>query len=128
VDRRTTGAIAASLASLPFLLPHVVEDFDRGIAQRVGLSTGLGAALLGAGLAVQILGLVLAGRGMRAGLAITALAGIVWTAGAVADHGPELARRGSAFRGSALSALWVGGLMVGQGTAAGLSLLALWRR
>ena len=118
-------AIAVSLGSLPFLLPHVLEDFDRGIAARVGLPPGIGAALLGAGLGVQLLGLVLVGRGHRAGLIVTALAGAVWTAGALWDHGPELVAKGLGFRGSALSALWAVGLMVTQSLAALLALAAL---
>jgi len=111
--RCAAGAIALSLGSLPFLLPHVLEDFERGIAQRAGLAPGVGAALLGAGLGVQFLALVLAGRGRRGGLILVALAGA------------ELLARGPRFRGSALSALWVGGLIVTQALAALLALCAL---
>jgi len=118
-------AIALSLGSLPFLLPHVLEDFERGIAARVGLPPGIGAALLGAGIGVQFLGLVLAGRGHRGGLIVTALAGAVWTAGALWDHGPELVRSGLGFRGGAFSALWAVGLVVTQSLAALLALAAL---
>ena len=125
MTRLAAAATALSLASLPFLLPHVIEDFERGIAQRGGLSAGVGAALLGAGLAVQWLGLVLAGHGRGAGLVVTAVAGAVWTAGALWDHGPELSARGLAFRGSALSALWAAGLIVTQALACLLALLAL---
>ena len=125
MNRYAAAAIALSLAGLPFLLPHVLEDFERGIGQRVGLSPGVGAALLGVGLAVQCLGLVLAGRRRDTGLVITAVAGGVWTAGALWDHGPELFSRGLAFRGSVFSALWVLGLMVTQGLACVLALLSL---
>ena len=125
LSRWAAGAIALSLGSLPFLLPHVVEDFERGIAQRAGLAPGAGAALLGAGLGVQFLALVLAGRGRRGGLIVVAVAGAVWTVGALWDHGPELLQRGPRFRGSALSALWVGGLIVTQALAALLALCAL---
>jgi hypothetical protein len=117
--------IAASLGSLPFLLPHVVEDFAAGVAQRAGLPTGVGASLLGAGLAVQMAGLVLVGAGRRAGWAITAIAGAVWVAGALVDHaGPVLA---GGFREGALSVAWVVGLAVGQGAAAALAWTG-WRR
>jgi hypothetical protein len=118
-------AVAASLLSLPFLLPHVLEDFDRGIAERAGLSTGVAAALLGAGLAVQMLGLVLVGRGLRAGLVVTSAAGIIWTMGTAWDHGPDLVRHGLAFRAGVLSALWVLGLAAGQALAALFALAAL---
>ncbi len=127
LSRWAAGAIALSLGSLPFLLPHVLEDFERGIAQRAGLAPGVGAALLGAGLGVQFLALVLAGRGRRGGLIVVAVAGAVWTVGALWDHGPELLARGLRFRGSALSALWVGGLIITQGLAALLALFALIR-
>jgi len=123
--RWAVGAIASSLSGLPFLLPHIVEDFERGIAQRVGLSAGMGAALLGAGLAVQFSALVLAGRGRRAGLIVTAVAGTVWTVGALWDHGPDLLARGLGFRESALSTLWVVGLMVTQTLAATFAVGAL---
>ena len=125
LSRWAAGAIALSLGSLPFLLPHVLEDFERGIAQRAGLAPGAGAALLGAGLGVQFLALVLAGRGRRGGLIVVAVAGAVWTVGALWDHGPELLARAPRFRGSALSALWVGGLIVTQALAALLALCAL---
>lgn len=81
MSRSAASAIALSLLSLPFLLPHVIEDFQLGIARRVGLGPGPGAAVQGAGLAAQMLGLVLIARGRRAGLAVTGMAGAVWTAG-----------------------------------------------
>ncbi len=121
------AAIALSLGSLPFVLPHVLEDFTDGIARRIGLSPGPGAALLGVWLALQMLGLVLAGTGRRIGLAATALAGAVWTAGAFWEHGGDLWRRGLAFRGSPLSALWLVGLILTQGLACLLALAALLR-
>jgi hypothetical protein len=119
------GAIALSLVSLPFLLPHVLEDFADGIAQRAGLSPGLAAALLGVGLALQMLGLILAGSGRRIGLAATALAGAVWTAGALWEHGGGLWTQGLGFRGSPLSALWLAGLILSQGFACLLALAVL---
>ena len=61
----------------------------------------------------------------RGGLIVVAVAGAVWTVGALWDHGPELLQRGPRFRGSALSALWVGGLIVTQALAALLALCAL---
>lgn len=48
MEHRGAPAIALSLLSLPFLLPHVLEDFRLGIAERASLSTPVGAALLGA--------------------------------------------------------------------------------
>jgi hypothetical protein len=119
------GAIALSLGSLPFVLPHVLEDFAHGVAQRAGLSPGPGAALLGAWLALQMLGLVLAASGRQIGLAATALVGAVWTAGALWEHGGDLWTQGLGFRGSPLSALWLVGLILTQGLACLLALAAL---
>lgn len=125
MEHRGAPAIALSLLSLPFLLPHVIEDFRLGIAERASLSTPVGAALLGAFLAVQMLGLIGAGHGRRAGFVVTALAGTLWTAGSLWEHGPEFLARGLHFRGSPLSALWVAGLTLGQAASAAVALAAL---
>ncbi len=122
IERAT---IAASLASLPFILPHVVEDFGEGIAQRVGLSTGALAFLLGGWLALQSLGLVSIAAGRRAGWAISGVIGLVWSVVAVVDHGPAVVTGG--FRSGALSVLWVAGLVVTQASTAALAWWG-WRR
>jgi hypothetical protein len=120
-ERLRAWTIFLSLSSLPFIIPHVVEDFAEGIAQRVGLSTGVGAFLLGGFLALQALGLVLVGLGRRAGFVVTFWVGLVWVAGALAEHVPELLT--GRFRSGAPSLLWLVGLIV---TQAASSLLA-WR-
>lgn len=125
-ERLRAWTIAVSLASLPFILPHVIEDFAEGIAQRVGLSTGAGAFLLGGFLALQCLGLVLLGQGRRAGFVLTFWIGVIWVVGALADHGPALPA-GGRFRTGAASVLWVVGLIVTQATCAALAWLG-WRR
>lgn len=104
--------IAVSVASLPFVVPHVLEDFAEGIAPRVGLSTDLLALLLGGFLAIQSLGLVLVGQGRRVGFVITAAVGLVWVSGAVLDHGPALLA--GRFRAGPASVLWVVGLVLSQ--------------
>ena len=125
VTRPAALAVALSLVSFPFLLPHVLEDFHSGIAGRVGLPGDVGAALLGLGLAVQIFGLILAGQRRRAGLALIALAGAVWTLSALWDHGIALLVFG--FRGRPLSAIWVLCLMLTQALACAFALVALVR-
>ena len=117
--------IAVSLAGLPFILPHVLEDFADGIAQRVGLSTPAGAFLLGAYLAVQMSGLVLVGREQRAGWVLTFWASAIWTVVAVADHSPAILR--GHFRAGAVSVILVVGLVATQGAAAILAWRG-WRR
>jgi hypothetical protein len=116
---RRAATIGISLAGLPFIMPHVVEDFGEGVALRVGLSTGVGAFLLGAYLALQAGGLVLIGQGRRAGWIITCGVGVVWTLGAVADHGQAIWTGG--FRSGAASVLWVAGLVLTQATTAALA-------
>ena len=125
--RRAAPAIALSLLSLPFLLPHVLEDFRLGIAEGVGLSASAGTALLGVFLAVQMLGLVRAGQGRPVGLVVAALAGALWTAGSFWEHGAEFFSRGLDFRGSTLSAVWVIGLTLFQAASAVAALVALRR-
>ena len=117
--------IAASLAGLPFILPHVLEDFAEGSAQRAGLSTPAGAFLLGGYLAVQMWGLVLLARDRRAGWVIAFWTSAIWTMVAAVDHGPPILSGG--FRSGAASVVWVLGLVASQAAAAALALRG-WRR
>ena len=116
---QTSGVIAVSLASLPFIIPHVVEDFAEGIEGRLGLCTGGGAFLLGGFLAFQVFGLILAGRGVRRGFAVTFWIGVIWVAGALAEHAPALLA--GRFRAGATSVVWLVGLIL---TQAGCAVLA----
>jgi hypothetical protein len=120
VKRLWRWTIAASLASLPFILAHTAEDFGAGITQRLGLSPGVGAFLLGGYLACQCLGLVLIACGRTAGFRLTAGIGLLWLAGAGVEHGRALLS--GHFRTGAVSVLWVLGLMVTQAACVLLSL------
>jgi hypothetical protein len=111
--------VAVSLAGLPFIVPHVVEDFALGIAQRVGLSTGSLAFLVGGYLALQSFGLILLARGHRAGWIVTFWIALIWLAGAVVDHGPALLA--GPFREGASSVTWALGLMATQAAVAVLA-------
>jgi hypothetical protein len=111
--------IGVSLASLPFIVPHVLEDFSLGIAGRVGLPTPVGAFLLGGWLAAQSLGLVWLAAGHRGGWLLTCVISTVWTVVATADHGPDILVGG--FRSGATSVLWVVGLIAMQATSAVLA-------
>ena len=121
--RLSRATIIVSLASLPFIVPHVVEDFAEGIASRIGLSTGALAFLLGGYLAAQALGLVLLAERRRAGWIVTLVIGLIWVTGAVVDHGSAVLS--SHFRSGALSVLWVVGLVVTQTMALVLASLGL---
>jgi hypothetical protein len=123
--RLPTATLACSLAGLPFIIPHVVEDFSAGLAQRVGLSTAAAAFLLGGWLALQSLGLALIARDRRAGWIVTFGVSLVWTMGAVIDHGPDVVA--GPFRSGPLSVLWVVGLVVTQAVTAVLAWQG-WRR
>lgn len=125
-ERFRACTVFLSLSSLPFIVPHVLEDFAAGIAQRVGLSTGLGAFLLGGFLAVQCLGLVLVGQGKQAGFAVTFWVGVIWVVGGLLDHGPALVT--GRFREGATSVLWLVGLIVTQAASSALSGWGAWRR
>ncbi len=118
--------IVVSLVSLPFIVPHVVEDFAEEITRRVGLSTAGGAFLLGGYLALQSLGLVLVALGKRAGFVLTFWIGLVWVMGALMDHGPALL--GGGFRSGAISVLWVVGLVLTQSASAALAAWGAWGR
>ena len=87
-SRRAALTIALSLAGLPFILPHVLEDFAAGVAERVALPTATVAFLLGGWLALQSLGLVLIARGRGAGWIVTFAVSLVWTVVARARPGP----------------------------------------
>ena len=120
------SVIALSLLGLPFILPHIVEDFARELTRHVGRSPGGGAFLLGVYLAFQSLGLVLIAWGKRAGFGLTFWIGLIWVAGALLIHGPLVWRGG--FRGGALSLVWVVGLVVTQSVTAALAAWGAWGR
>src|SRR2546425_2487066 len=110
---RREATIFVSLAGLPFIVPHVVEDFAEGIAERVGLATGAAAFLLGGYLALQVWGIVGVGQGRQVGWVITFWASAVWTVVAVVDHGPAGFPRG--FPGGAPSLGWGVGVVLSPG-------------
>ena len=127
MGRAEALAVALPLASLPFLLPHVIEDFRWGIAERVGLPADVLASLVGFALAAQLLGAALAAQRRALGLGIVAATAAVWAVGGRWDHGFLLVLFGMGFRGSALSADWALGLITTQGAAAACALVALRR-
>jgi hypothetical protein len=120
------SVIALSLLSLPFILPHVVQDFAEELTRHVGRSPGGGAFLLGVYLAFQSLGLVLIASGKRAGFGLTFWIGLIWVAGALLIHGPVVWRGG--FRGGGLSLVWAVGLVVTQSLTAALAAWGAWGR
>ena len=120
------SVIALSLLSLPFILPHVVEDFAHELTRHVGRSPGGGAFLLGVYLAFQSLGLVLIASGKRAGFGLTFWIGLIWVAGALLIHGPVVWR--GSFRGGGLSLVWAVGVVLTQSLTAVLAAWGAWGR
>jgi hypothetical protein len=80
----------ASSVTFLFTIPHSIEDFTNGIAQRFGLSVLPAAVGLGIALAAQVW--ATAALDWRPALArwLLLLLGVVWVTGALADHVPDL--------------------------------------
>jgi hypothetical protein len=80
----------ASSVTFLFTIPHSIEDFTYGIAQRFGLSVLTAAVGLGIALAAQVW--ATAALDWRPALArwLLLLLGVVWVIGALADHVPDL--------------------------------------
>lgn len=125
-SRLGVSVVAVSLLSLPFIVPHVVEDFAEEITQRVGLSIAAGAFALGVYLALQSFGLVLVALGRRVGFHLIFWLGLIWVSGALVNHGTAILAGG--FRSGTISVLWVGGLVLTQGLAAVLAAWGAWGR
>lgn len=84
-------------------LPHVLEDFTFGEPARVGVSTGAALSALLVAYALQLAGAWLAVTGNRWGGRLVAATGLVWFAGAVVIHGPEIVANGLSWRYGATS-------------------------
>ncbi len=82
----------AWVSSITFLftIPHSIEDFTNGIAQRFGLAVLTAAVGLGVGFAAQVW--ATAALGWRPTMArwVLLAIGVVWVIGALADHVPDL--------------------------------------
>ncbi len=82
----------AWVSSITFLftIPHSIEDFTNGIAQRFGLAVLTAAVGLGIAFAVQVWATAaLDWRPAMARWLLLAI-GLVWVVGALADHVPDL--------------------------------------
>ncbi len=95
-----------------FTIPHSIEDFTNGIAQRFGFSVLPAAVGLGVALAVQVW--ATAALDWRPTLArwLLLLLGGVWVIGALADHIPDLLN--ATWRSGVPSKALVVGIIVSQ--------------
>ena len=98
--------VIISAASFLVSLPHVFEDFVYGVPQRFGLSVMTAGFFVAIGYFVQVIGMLLALKGRRAGLVVLMLVGLGWAAGAVFDHLQDVLQIGS-YRQGAISKVMV---------------------
>jgi len=82
--------IIVSAASLLVTLPHAFEDFVYGVPQQFGLSVMAAGFLVATVYLFQLIGMLLALKGRRAGLILLFFIGLGWTTGAVLDHLPDI--------------------------------------
>jgi hypothetical protein len=102
-----------------FTIPHSIEDFTNGIAQRFGLSVLVAAVGLGIAFAVQVWST--AALDWRPTLArwLLLLIGLLWVIGALADHVPDLLN--ATWRSGAPSKALVVGIILSQALVVALS-------
>ena len=97
--------------------PHAAEDFQYDEFARLGGSGAAAAVALGLIYAAQAAAAFVAGRGKTSGLYLLAVAGLVWSVGALAIHGPEIAAAGVYRHGAASRALEIGIILLGAAAA-----------
>ena len=102
-----------------FTIPHSIEDFTNGIAQRFGLSVLVAGVSLGIAFAVQVW--ATAALDWRSTLArwLLLLIGLSWVIGALADHVPDLLN--ATWRSGAPSKALVVGIILSQALVVALS-------
>lgn len=76
-----------------FTIPHSIEDFTFGIAQRFGLSVLVAAVSLGIAFAVQVWATAALDWRPTLARSLLLLIGLSWVIGALADHVPDLFKR-----------------------------------
>ena len=100
-------------------LPHVLEDFAVGEPARYGVAIGVAVSVLLAAYGAQVIGAWLAMRGNPSGGRIIATVGLIWIAGALVLHGPEVWAEGLHWRSGPMSLVEVTLLVV-------VAALAVW--
>lgn len=115
-----------SAVTFLFTIPHSIEDFTYGIAQRFGLSVLLAAVGLGIAFAVQVW--ATAALGWRPTLSrwLLVLIGLFWVIGALADHVSDLLN--TSWRAGLPSKGLLLGIILSQALLAALSGLELRKR
>lgn len=113
-----------SAASVLVTLPHSFEDFDYAIYERFGVGLLPAAFGLAVAYAAQLVAAVFAWQGRRAAILVNAALALVWLAGAVLDHLPDVVAA-EPYRAGFVSKALELGVMVVAAAWLGASLLAL---
>jgi hypothetical protein len=99
-------------------VPHVLEDFHYGDLLGFGAPQALAVVLLLAAYALQIVGIALTMRGLRAGPILLGITGAVWCIGALFVHGSDLLLAGPEYRHGPISkVLEIAIIILGAGVA-----------
>lgn len=119
--RSADGARAAwiTIVLIVVSLPHVLEDFTFREPARLGVPAALALSVLLAAYALQVFGARLCFAGNPWGGKLVAATGLIWFAGALLIHGPEIRSQGFSWRFGTTSIGEVGLLVVA-------AVLAMW--
>jgi len=115
-----------SSVSFLFTVPHSIEDFAFGIAQRFGLGELTAGVGLGAVMAAQVWATAAVGWKPRAARWLLLVIGLFWVIGALTDHLGDLFD--STWRSGVPSKVLVLGIIVSQASVVVLAGLELWGR
>ncbi len=102
-----------------FTIPHSIEDFTNGIAQRFGLSVLVAAVALGIAFAAQVWATAALEWRPVPSRWLLLVIGIFWVVGALADHVPDLLN--ATWRSGVPSKILVVGIIVSQAAVAIMS-------
>jgi len=102
-----------------FTIPHSIEDFTNGIAQRFGLSVLVAAVALGIAFAAQVWATAALEWRPVTSRWLLLVIGIFWVVGALADHVPDLLN--ATWRSGVPSKILVVGIILSQAAVAIMS-------
>jgi hypothetical protein len=114
-----------SALTFVFTIPHSIEDFTFGIAQRFGFTDLTAATGLGIAMTAQVWSTAALSSRPRLARILLLLLGLVWVIGALADHTADLFSLN--WRSGVPSKALVVGIIVSQGLVALLAANALLR-
>ena len=109
-----------------FTIPHSIEDFTYGIAQRFGFNVLTAAVGLGIVFATQVWATAALGWRPRLSQWLLLLIGLFWVVGALGDHIPDLLN--ATWRTGLPSKALVVGIVLSQALVALVSGLELWSK